>query len=222
MLWAACTPTMQGIIKCHIRGQEQCQRVKCVQLEAKILELGGQTKHFDIQVVQHQLAISRSELRQVSLEEAKQWWQALTRRVYGMDDKSDKLLYWPATRGAAAKVGLAIRHREENNQVELAAIARAFATSYQDLYARDPLPHLAEEGSIVWDLPVPTILSNLVQDLDQPLTAEEVDALISELNGGKWRAGWVPNRVLQKALFIAGASSPKLLCRGTVERSISP
>ncbi|KAJ1107611.1 hypothetical protein NDU88_005001 [Pleurodeles waltl] len=90
---------------------------------------------------------------------------------------------------AAARVMPAIHDREGNNQAELAVIAQAFATNYQDLYARDPLLRLAEEGSIVWDLPVSIIPSNLVQDLDQPLTAEEIDAAISGFTGENSRAG---------------------------------
>ncbi|KAJ1175946.1 hypothetical protein NDU88_001231 [Pleurodeles waltl] len=56
-LRAACKPTMHGIIKSYIRGQEQSQSA---QLEAKILELEGQTRHLDTQAVQHQLALAWS------------------------------------------------------------------------------------------------------------------------------------------------------------------
>ncbi|KAJ1209018.1 hypothetical protein NDU88_004397 [Pleurodeles waltl] len=125
-------------------------------LETKLLELEGLTGHLDTQAVQRQLTLAWSELRQISIEEAKQCWQAATSRVYGMGDKSALL----------------------PGNVELEAIAQAFATYYQDLYAREPLPRLAEKGSVAWDLPVPTIPSNLVQDLDQPLRAEEVDTAI--------------------------------------------
>ncbi|KAJ1105436.1 hypothetical protein NDU88_002842 [Pleurodeles waltl] len=156
-LWAACKPTMRGIIKSYIRGQEWHQRAQCDQLNAKILELEGQTSHLDVPVVLCQLALVQSKLCQVSLEEAKQCWQASTRRVNEMGDNSGKLLYWLATHGATARVVLAIHDREGNNQVELVAIAQAFATYCQDLYAKDPLPCLVEEGSIVRDLPVLTI-----------------------------------------------------------------
>ncbi|KAJ1099550.1 hypothetical protein NDU88_004650 [Pleurodeles waltl] len=132
---------MHGIIKSYIRGQEQ--------LEAKILELEGQTEHLDTQAVQRQLALAWFELRQISLGEAKQCWQASTSRVYGIGDKSGKLLCWLATCGVAARFVPALHDREGNTQVELEAIAQAFATYYQDLYARAPLLHLAEEGSVM-------------------------------------------------------------------------
>ncbi|KAJ1216795.1 hypothetical protein NDU88_004394 [Pleurodeles waltl] len=125
---------------------EQRQRAQCEQLKAKILELEGRARHLDAPVVQCQLALARSELRQISLEEAKQCWQALTGRVYEMGDKSGKLLYWLATRGAAARVVPAVRDREGNNQVEFVAIAHAFVAYYQDLYDKDPLRRLVEEG----------------------------------------------------------------------------
>ncbi|KAJ1134628.1 hypothetical protein NDU88_001079 [Pleurodeles waltl] len=83
-LWAACKPSMCGIIKSYIWGQEQRQRTKFAQLEAKLLELDGQTGHLDTQAVQRQLVLLRSELRQISLEEAKQCWQVSTSGVYGM------------------------------------------------------------------------------------------------------------------------------------------
>ncbi|KAJ1193422.1 hypothetical protein NDU88_002720 [Pleurodeles waltl] len=96
------------------------------------------------------------------------------RRVYEMGDKFGKLLYWLATHGAAARVVPAVRDKEGNTQVELEVIAQAFATHYQDFYARDPLLRLVEEDSLVWDLLVPTITPTISQDLDQPLTAEEI------------------------------------------------
>ncbi|KAJ1179316.1 hypothetical protein NDU88_004550 [Pleurodeles waltl] len=68
--------------------------------------------------------------------------------------------------------GGAVSAREGNNQVELAAIAQAFVAYYQDLYA-------GGRGLRDWDLPVPALPSTLAQDLDQPMTAEEVDAAIS-------------------------------------------
>ncbi|KAJ1083679.1 hypothetical protein NDU88_003834 [Pleurodeles waltl] len=176
---------MRDTIKSYIRGQEQRQWVCCEQIEAAILDLEGRTGCSDAPAVQRQLVLAWSELRQISLEEAKQCWQASTGRVYEMGDKSGKLLYWLATHGAAARVVPAIHDREGNTQVELEAISQAFAAYYQDLYAKDPLPYLKVEGSQVWDLPVPTILPTPAQDLDQPLTAEEVDTAISELSGGK-------------------------------------
>ncbi|KAJ1177055.1 hypothetical protein NDU88_002319 [Pleurodeles waltl] len=68
-LWAACKPTMCGIIKNYIL---QLQRAKCAQLEAKLLELDSQTGPLDTQAVQCSRALAWSELRQISLEEAKQ------------------------------------------------------------------------------------------------------------------------------------------------------
>ncbi|KAJ1165643.1 hypothetical protein NDU88_006062 [Pleurodeles waltl] len=102
-----------------------------------------------------------------------------------MGDKFVKLLYWLAMHGAAALVVPAIRDREGNTQVKLEAIAQALAGYYQDLYAKDPLPRLVEKDSLVWDLPVPTITPTITQDLDQPLTAEEVDKAVTEPSGGR-------------------------------------
>ncbi|KAJ1208814.1 hypothetical protein NDU88_004197 [Pleurodeles waltl] len=103
--------------------QERHQRPHREQLEAKILELEGRARHSNATVVQRQLVLARSELCQISLEEAKQCWQMSTGRVYEMGDKSGKLLYWLATHEAAARLLPAIRDREENTQVELEAIA---------------------------------------------------------------------------------------------------
>ncbi|KAJ1176966.1 hypothetical protein NDU88_002233 [Pleurodeles waltl] len=104
MVWMACKPTRRGVIKIYIRGQELCQRVQCEQFEAKVLDLEGLARHLDAPVVQRQLVLARPELLPISLEEAKQYWQASTRRVYEMEDKSGELLYWLATHGAAARV----------------------------------------------------------------------------------------------------------------------
>ncbi|KAJ1106147.1 hypothetical protein NDU88_003550 [Pleurodeles waltl] len=122
---------MRGFVKIYIRGQEQRQRARCAQLKAKLLELEGQTGHLDTQAVQHQPALVWSDLQQISLEEAKQCWQASTSRVYGIRDRSSKLLFWLATRGAAARVVPALRDPEGNTQMELEAIAQAYATYYK-------------------------------------------------------------------------------------------
>ncbi|KAJ1172887.1 hypothetical protein NDU88_004729 [Pleurodeles waltl] len=174
---------MRGIIKGCILAQEQSQRVRCEQLEAKILELGGHAGHPDVLAIQHQLALAWTELRQRSLEEAKQCWQTSIRRVYELGDKAGKLLYWLAIHGAVARVVPAIRDGEGNTHVELDAIAPVFSDYYQELYTKDPLPHLVKRDSMVWDLPVPTVHCTLAQDLDRPLTVEEVDDTISVLNG---------------------------------------
>ncbi|KAJ1190564.1 hypothetical protein NDU88_007302 [Pleurodeles waltl] len=87
--------------------------------------------------------------------------------------------------GVVARVEPAVRDGEGNTHVELDVIAGVFADYYQELDAKDPLPCLVEWDSIFWDLPVPTVPCTLAQDLDRPLTVEEVDATISVLNGGR-------------------------------------
>ncbi|KAJ1082198.1 hypothetical protein NDU88_002366 [Pleurodeles waltl] len=126
MVWAACKPTMRGIIRSYIREQERRQWTRCEQLEAQLVELEGHAGHPDALTMQQQLVLARSELHQISLEEAKQCWQALTRRVYKLGNKAGKLLYWLATHGAVAKVVPAIRDRKGNTHVELVTIARTF------------------------------------------------------------------------------------------------
>ncbi|KAJ1148747.1 hypothetical protein NDU88_001573 [Pleurodeles waltl] len=55
-LWAACKPSMRGILKGYVRRQERKQKEQCTTLENRIIELERQARQSDTQEIQCQLS----------------------------------------------------------------------------------------------------------------------------------------------------------------------
>ncbi|KAJ1175744.1 hypothetical protein NDU88_001031 [Pleurodeles waltl] len=138
----------------------------------------------DGEELQRKLALLCAELRQASLAEARQCWQATTQRVYELGDKTGKLLFWLATCDVSAWVVPLIRDRIGTIQEDLLAIVHNFASYYEDLYAPVPQPLAEQENPI----PLPSIPTSLAADLDRPLTEEEVGMSSPLFNLGKPQA----------------------------------
>ena len=77
VLWAAGKATIRGNTKAHIRRQEKEKLQLITDLKVKIL----QAEREETGPWERQLALDRSSLVQIQLEEARACWRASTQRV---------------------------------------------------------------------------------------------------------------------------------------------
>ncbi|KAJ1112462.1 hypothetical protein NDU88_000726 [Pleurodeles waltl] len=131
------------------------------------------------------VALLRAEIQQVSFAEARQCWQASTKRVYKSGDKMGKPLYWLATQAISAWVVPLIRDWTGDTQEDLEEIACTFVSCYEDLYSRVPQLPAERENPILKDISLPSIPASLATELDLPLTEDRVNCAISALQAGK-------------------------------------
>ena len=96
--------TIRGIAKAFIRSNEREKAAVVAALESKILGTECRAGQESSSTVARQLEIDRASLKQLLLEEARQYWRASTQKVYDQDDKNGKLLYWLATHGQSATI----------------------------------------------------------------------------------------------------------------------
>ncbi|KAJ1176986.1 hypothetical protein NDU88_002253 [Pleurodeles waltl] len=155
--WVASKPSLRVIIKGYVRRREALPSQSITGLESGIADLEHLVQWSDWEPGR-QLALLSMELRQVSLVEARQCWQASTQKVYELADKTGKVLYWLATGVVLAWVIPLTRDQVGSVWEEQPAIACTFASYYKDIYAQVLQPPEEQDNPILGDIPLPLFL----------------------------------------------------------------
>ena len=134
---------------------------------------------------ERQLALDRSSLGQIQMEEARACWRASTQRVYESGNKNGKLLYWLATGPKASPIIPFILDEKGEKHEKAIHIAQIFATYYKELYAKRPRSRAEMERSIVWDFSLPTLTPSQAARLDLPITVDEINEATRAIKSGR-------------------------------------
>ncbi|KAJ1192528.1 hypothetical protein NDU88_001835 [Pleurodeles waltl] len=154
-LCADSKPSLRGVIKGYFRQREAQQSQLTTELEGGIVDLEHRVQRSDGGQLGRLLALLSAELRQVSLAEARQCWQASTQRVYKLGDKTVKLLYWVAAHDVSAMVVPLIRDQTGSIQEELQAITHTLPPIINISMHRSPSPQKNWRTPCCGDIPQP-------------------------------------------------------------------
>ena len=184
-LWAASKPTIRGHLKGFIRSQERERTRQAVQLELEIRQLENLEQADPPSNMIRRLVLLRQQLRQILLDEAKLCWRATTHKIYEHGDKSGKLLCRLATNDIKSRVVPAIINHQGARCEGSQDISEVFARYYKTLYAAIPIPPEEQRLPILRTIPMPKIAPTLVEELNRPLSLEELEVALTDLNSGK-------------------------------------
>lgn len=184
-LWEAMKPTLRGVDISYCAAARKARRESLIQAEASILVLEERGRGGEGQQARHQLLLAQQTYSHLLLEEARQAWLATRSRIYQWGDKSSKLLHrlCQGTRGSPALPG--ILGTDGQRIRNPSAIADSFAQYYATLYAPGEAQTPAMIGRFLDDLPPKTLSDALREQLEAPLSQEELCAALGELQPGK-------------------------------------
>lgn len=184
-IWEAMKPTLRGVDISWCAAARKAHRAEMLKAETGVEDLERRSQEARGSQIRRQLLMAQQNYAALLMDEARQALLATRSRVYQWGDKSGKMLHQLCQGAFHAQVLPGVLGSAGETLTDPLVLAESFANYYTDLYDPNECLSAAAIDRFLDDLPPKALSDEVREQLELPLSDDELGGALGELNSGK-------------------------------------